>query len=402
MRKPNNFWIKENCALEALKYSSRTEFQKQSSGAYDASLKNGWLNDLCVHMVRPHYKIWTKDKCAEEALKYESRINFSNNCKGAYYTSIKNGWTDEICLHMISKMTYWTKEICIIEALKCESRINFANKCRGAYRASIKNNWIDEVCSHIISNRIPNNYWNKENCTAEALKYDTRKKFQDNSGNAYLFARKNDLLDKICSHMKVIGNRFIRCIYAAEFNNKSVYIGLTYDFDKRTYDHMHDKNSQVYKESINSGENPIFKQLCDYISVENAKIKEGFFVNKYRSDNWTILNIAKTGAVGGGYRKWSKELCKIEAEKYHTKIAFMRNAKGAYSAAYRNKWLNEICSHMIELFKYKTECYTEALKYKNRTEFYKNASGLYSKARKNGWLDEICEHMSKHVYVNNF
>ena len=39
MRKPNKYWNKENCRIEALKYSNRTDFRKLSNGAYDASLK---------------------------------------------------------------------------------------------------------------------------------------------------------------------------------------------------------------------------------------------------------------------------------------------------------------------------------------------------------------------------
>lgn len=44
---------------------------------------------------------WSKEKCQEEALKYKHKIDFKKNSKGAYSASLKNGWKDEICSHMI-------------------------------------------------------------------------------------------------------------------------------------------------------------------------------------------------------------------------------------------------------------------------------------------------------------
>ena len=45
--------------------------------------------------------------------------------------------------------------------------------------------------------------------------------------------------------------------------------------------------------------------------------------------------------------KWTKEECHLEALKYNYKIDFRKQSYGAYQAAYRNKWFDDICSHMI-------------------------------------------------------
>ena len=52
MKKPNGFWTKEKCREEALKYKSRNDFRKGvgSNWAYRISLKNNWMNDICMHM----------------------------------------------------------------------------------------------------------------------------------------------------------------------------------------------------------------------------------------------------------------------------------------------------------------------------------------------------------------
>lgn len=147
--------------------------------------------------------------------------------------------------------------------------------------------------------------------------------------------------------------------------------------------------------------------------------------------------------------KWSKEKAQIESLKYQNRIDFLRNSCGAYSAAYKNKWLDDICIHMKEnrkppnywsyerckneVLKYKSfselrlnnetvyniifksnwtelckhfirinkpnnywtyeRCKEESLKYKNRIEFCRNSGSAYNKAARMKWLNSICEHM---------
>jgi len=44
---------------------------------------------------------------------------------------------------------------------------------------------------------------------------------------------------------------------------------------------------------------------------------------------------------------WTKEKCQEEALKYKIKKDFIKNCRATYDAVSRNKWLNEICSHML-------------------------------------------------------
>ena len=47
MKKPNGYWdVFENVEREAKKYKSRTECARNSSGAYDAARRHGWLDIL--------------------------------------------------------------------------------------------------------------------------------------------------------------------------------------------------------------------------------------------------------------------------------------------------------------------------------------------------------------------
>ena len=86
--------------------------------------------------------------------------------------------------------------------------------------------------------------WTKENCKIEALKYNYRSEFQKKSHSAYNASIRLKILDEVCSHMKIIGHKYKRCIYAYEFLDNSVYIGLTFNLDRRKNEHL--KRGTVY------------------------------------------------------------------------------------------------------------------------------------------------------------
>ena len=101
----------------------------------------------------------------------------------------------------------------------------------------------------------------------------------------------------------------------------------------------------------------------------------------------------KTGGLGG-FPKWDYDTCKKEALKYKTRNEFCKGCSGAYRSSCINGWLDEVCSHMIELMKpkgywSKENCRKEALKYKSRYEFYKGSRSAYSSSMRNGWVDEF-------------
>ena len=52
-RKPRGYWnIKENCLTEAKKYTTKGEFSKTCGGAYAAATRNGWIDEVCDHMIK--------------------------------------------------------------------------------------------------------------------------------------------------------------------------------------------------------------------------------------------------------------------------------------------------------------------------------------------------------------
>ena len=60
-----------------------------------------------------------------------------------------------------------------------------------------------------------------------------------------------------------------------------------------------------------------------------------------------MLNILKTGGVGGGKtKKYTDDFCHMDALKYETKVDFKNNSTKIYNVAKKRKIIDMICSHM--------------------------------------------------------
>jgi len=241
---------------------------------------------------------------------------------------------------------FWTFEQCAEEALKYQTRIDFQMNCISAYNKAYVNNWLDKICHHMIYLNKPSGFWTKENCIKEALKYQTRVDFNINSNGAYDKALRNGWLDEICSHMiKNHRKNRIWIIYSYLFPDNCIYVGLTIDQKTRKCSHFKSKNSSVYKHIIEN--NFKLNDITYNIEVSNitkendAKFFENAVLNHYIDCGYKILNINKTGAIGGGILKWNYEKCKIESLKYKNKRQFCIGCGSGYNSAYKNNWLNE-------------------------------------------------------------
>jgi len=349
IKKPNGYWSFERCQKEALKYNTRKEFFLKNSGCYDKSIKQGWMEQICGHMVMGSV-FWTKEKCQEESLKYKTRNEFRLNSL-AYASSLRNKWLDEICSHMseIRKPTgYWTKERCKEVAEKCDSKIEFNRKYRGAYLSSCKNNWLNEICSNMIGPNRKNKKW---------------------------------------------------LIYSFIILDKYVYIGLTSDEKSRNHFHLTNKKSAVYQFTT---ENKIEKEKIKYkIEIDNivdenlSASLEKFYLNSYLKKGYIKLNKNETGGLGGMILKWTKERCEDAAKSCKTRSEFSNKFEGAYSSSRKNKWLEEICFHMKPInrkpnnYWTKELCFDIAKNYKTKYEFEKKSKGAYKYALRNNLLRSV-------------
>ncbi len=243
--------------------------------------------------------------------------------------------------------------------------------------------------------RKPRGYWSLDRCIKESLKYDNRTDFNKNNKSAYMSSYKNGWLDEVCSHMKPKGNIYKRCIYSYEFSDKSVYVGLTYNIEKRQNNRNYDINDKVTKYISETKLFPRRLQLTEYVDVEEAVKLEDFYVKKYIKDGWTVLNSSKTGSIGGNIIKWTKEECQKVSILFNSRFEFKNKLSGAYFASLKNNWLDDICQHMNHKkqkpknFWNLNNCIKYFKKCKNLKDFKNKYGGGYNSVLKYKWLDKL-------------
>lgn len=391
---------------------------------------------------------WTKEKIIEEAKKYSTRSEFANGNRSAYKKAHREGWLNEVCGSMISRSKpkgYWTKEKIFEIAKDYTSKTDFFKSEPIAYQIVRSRGWNDELSLLFEEQQ----QFTKEECRMEALKYNCKEDFKNGSPQYFDCAKKHRFLTEICSHMGTCGNS--RYIYVFEFDDQYAYIGLSYSPQNRCRQHLTEKKSTVYKHIKETGCEYNFKVLTN-ASVEDVVQQEILWRKRYKDKGWILLNkeldeLANDGSPKYSYEyckmiasryahrqsfqcgnslvynyalrhglldeickhmdtgtqivtHWTKERCQEEAYKYKTRKDFQKECRGAYAAAYRNKWLDDICVHMERptphnLYWTTERCAEEALKYTTRRDFKEARPGAYNAAKKNGLLDTICSHMPR-------
>jgi hypothetical protein len=144
---------------------------------------------------------------------------------------------------------------------------------------------------------------------------------------------------------------------------------------------------------------PIRKSKTVYINREEAKDMEGKILQDYKDKGWNILNRAKTGGLGGGTKKWTKENIQKESLKYDNLSDFYKFAPSAINAAksFGQDFYNQVTSHMNKKITYWSDemLKDEALKYQTKQDFRDNNERAYNTAKRRGedFYNQITSHM---------
>lgn len=338
---PIGYWNKERCAKAALKFHTKTQFAKGENGAYTFALKNGFLDEICAHMETRWVKKWaSKEACHREALKFNSRSAFAKGCDGAYTYAMRHGFLDEICSHMtpLWEKKWNSKAKCQSEALKYKRRIDFQRGCDGAYTYAMRHGFLDEICQHMET------YFDVDSAEKDKKRAAFVKNKLQISNEEW-----NKIEYLLCNPegyaIQSSRARNKRLIYACEFEDHHVYVGLARNLKSRIAQHLGSskEKSAIY---LHMQKNPYllpnFKVVRPFEDEEVAKIDEGLVEKEYETNGWIILNRAKTGSLGGYPSYWNHDRCVAVASQCVTRKEFCKKCSGAYASCARNGWLQEI------------------------------------------------------------
>jgi hypothetical protein len=380
-------------------------------GVYVEKYKNeGWiiLNQAKTGGIGGYEIKLTKEVCANEALKYNTKVEFKNGSGSICATATKHGWINDICQHMIEikkPNNYFSKEKCREISNNYNDLATFIKENVNCYTIMKRNNWLEELTSHMIDNmRKPNNYYSKEYCHEVALKYNTKTDFINNEPKVYDAARKQKIINEICSHMTPLNRK--RESYTFEYCQE---IALKFEYKPDFIKN----NANIVKISREKG---WLDDICSHMTKWKKEAHWTFDRVKEEALKFTTISDFKTNSASAyaaalknnwndivcshmiqqihpnGY--WTKEKCKEIALKYNTIQKLREEERKAYEAIKRNKWQVELYSHMERMNKpqeYWTYdiCKNEALKYDGRYEFKCKCVSAYKACKRNSWLDEF-------------
>lgn len=399
-------WTLEMCQLEASKYVDMGDFFVHSRFAYIAADKNGWLDIICAHMPSSK-RYWTLDRIKEDIRinKYKSRSDFAKKNEPAYRSALYNGWLDNLCSYMkIIRRKKFTKIDCIKASKPYDFIVDFINAEPSMYNAARRNGWLVEVCAH-MHHRVKE--WTDELLESEAKKYNHKIEFLRECPSAYTVASRKRILDKICAHMNDLGDLYNRAIYAWEFPDKAVYVGLTCDLERREQQHLTDHNSPVYRYIKESGLIPSYVLKYDYVFVSEAKRLEGEVLAEYIHNGWKKLNTSKTGGIGATKAIYTEELIRRLLASCKSREEFRLTYPAVYMACSKRKLMyliEEAFPRITRIDKagkvYKptfrkwtdTKIWDEVKKYTSCTELLANCRSAYRAAEKWGLIDQVKEY----------
>lgn len=508
--KPSGYWeIYENNHAEAMKYSSRVEYNMANSWASAIALKNGWLDEWFPRINKTNGYWNVKEHCLEEMKKYKTRTEFARENPTAYNYARTNGWLDEggfvsefdARSAAMSKPRKWLdRETICAAANECDSISEFEDRFPGAcviarsegylydlfekktrertyerfmeiarkyhtrseikaidnslYQKAKKEGWIDE-CDWIPerTNHKPRK-WTDEARWEAALQCKTRSEYYERFNGAWNYDNKHGLLDRYTHFVKPVhegrdpnAEDYVIYLYR-DFDNKVVYAGLTYEERKgqRHKEHIYgrkEKDGSITFDVVAKYWQSIGKQLpeptyvMEGLHINDVGYYEGWYIDKYKEQGWTILNIAKAGSTGGAKVKWNTyEAVATKSKEYKTRSQFCHGCSQAAKKAYDSytedgiRWIDTFywlrdshevrseasrkrqsgktlstghrkniseslkrfytANKIIRPSKYTHDvCFELSKKCSNRTQFQKLNKQAYCVSLKNCWLDEF-------------
>lgn len=317
-RKPIGYWdIKENCAEEAKKYKTRTEFQKGCISAAKAAKRHGWDKEFFGDTVFKPAGYWDiKENCLEEAKKYKTRTEFRDKNQPAYKSTRENKWLDE-CTWFLSefearskggygKRRKHTEQDCYEAAKRFTCKSDFMKYARPEYKAAKRYGWYDTYTWFVTPK-----------------------------------PQKHEQAD------------YVVYVYKIE-ETHSVYVGLTDNIQIRHRAHKNGKSNhgvreydRLKKHCVEHGiEVPMPTIVMDELDAENAQYHEDWYRKGYANQGWNVINYGNTGigtsSLGGTYRKYTDEEIIAEAEKYDTPMQFKDGNISMYRAMYRHHLQDKI------------------------------------------------------------
>jgi hypothetical protein len=193
------------------KYKTLTDFKNNEPSAYDACVRNGWIDELLGNLERKS-KVWEKDEILRLTNNFEYLQDFKKSFPNAYVSAQRKGWSEELFSNLKQaprKKRKWTYEILKDLTQKFDSIKSFKAEHPSAYSAILQSGWLDELTNHMTRERRTTGI-DLESVLDIAKKYQSIGDFKKNDKNTYAVAQYHGWLPEVS---KFLGRKNIEWTY---------------------------------------------------------------------------------------------------------------------------------------------------------------------------------------------
>lgn len=151
MKREHRKLTDESLAAIASGYNTRDEFCEKDPSAYSTACRRGIIDKICSHMDRQVMPVgyWTKERCRQKAKDYNSKEDFRQGCPSAHGAAQKNGWLEDICSHMVPKGNWFKRKIYVFTFSDGYAYVGLAQDPADRYRAHVTGKKNSPVLPHI-------------------------------------------------------------------------------------------------------------------------------------------------------------------------------------------------------------------------------------------------------------
>ena len=329
IRRVKKPWTYETAKEEVKKYELIVDIINNDSGLYGAIRKNKW--DDLLEDKRGNYKptlVYDKNKCHEVALQCSSKTEFQKKFSGAYQNCLKYGWLDDVCSHMKHikhRNGYWNDEKVIEEAKKYTTLIDFHNKSSSAYNSAKDNGWLENfIWLESTRNKNYGKDYSIEELNELSKQCINRCEFKEKYYHAWNYARKNELFKElefkpilgVEAYERLLEDGSKTVVRKPSNSNKGRVIPKKWTYEKcveesKKYEYYHDfmtKSGSAYATACYR------KWIKDFTWLKRERVEPNH---------------------------WTRDKCLEEAKKYKTLADFHDNSNTAYSVSLKKGWIKD-------------------------------------------------------------
>ena len=147
-----NKWNKKSVIESAQKYPNKPEWRVAESGAYASAKRNGWMKEASAHMeiLNPLGKWASEETVVKEARRYETKSEWQRVSSGSYEAAKRLGCFNEAIEHMRLVRQSWTKEKVIASARNFKTIAGWRQKNSSAYAAAHRLKIVKQATAHMM------------------------------------------------------------------------------------------------------------------------------------------------------------------------------------------------------------------------------------------------------------